>query len=336
MHAGKDARFAPDGTDLLEGAAVGADALVQDLGADLLFGEVIQAVLHLPLFAGIDVRKVREDVLFDLVLLLFARGAVELFEGGVQLRGRIGADRRVDVFRNVVQLHLTLGLADLLLDALDEGAQLLDLFMAEEDRADHLLVGDFLRPRLDHHDRVLRTGKAEGEAALFALSVVGIDDILAVHHADLHGAGRTGPGDVGNAQRDRAAEHRERFGRDVRVDGERGRDDHDVVEQALREERTDRAVDETGGEDPLIARTPFALFEAARDLADRVHLLFEVDLQREEIHPVARLIGHGYVDHDHRVAAAHHARAVRLLGVLARFDDDLSAADFRFKLSEIF
>ena len=43
-----------------------------------------------------------------------------------------------------MDVNLHLGLADLVLDALDEGADLLDLLMGEQDGAQHLLLGELL------------------------------------------------------------------------------------------------------------------------------------------------------------------------------------------------
>ena len=235
----------------------------------------------------------------------------------------------------MVQLHLALGFADLFLDLFDERALLFDLFMPEQDGADHIFVGNFLRARFDHHDGVFRSGKAQSDRALFALGIVGVDDVFTVYHPYLHRTRRSRPRDIGNAQSDRAAEHRERFGGNVRIDGKRGRDDHDVVVQPLREKGANGAVDEAGGEYPLIACPALALFKAARDLADRIHLLFEVDLQREKVHPLSGRFRHGYIDHYDCIAAANDARTVCLFRVLARFDDHLAAADLRFKLSEI-
>ena len=161
VYAGQDARLAPDGADILQPAAVGADTLVEDLRADFFFREIIQAVFDLARLVGIYVRKMREDVLFDLVLLLFAGAAVILFERGVEFGRSVSADGSVDVFGNVIQLHLPLRLADLFLNALDERALLFDLLMPEEDGLHHLFVGDLLRARLDHHDGVLRARKPE-------------------------------------------------------------------------------------------------------------------------------------------------------------------------------
>ena len=60
---------------------------------------------------------------------------------------------------------------------------------------------------------------------------------------------------------------------------------HDLhfVEEAVREQRADRAVDQARGQRLFLGRTTFALEEAARDAARGVGLLDVVDGQREEV-----------------------------------------------------
>ena len=61
-------------------------------------------------------------------------------------------------------------------------------------------------------------------------------------------------------------------------------DDLDFVEEAFREQRADRAVDQAAGQvSSSLGRTALALEEAARDLAGGVALLDVVDGQREEV-----------------------------------------------------
>ena len=69
----------------------------------------------------------------------------------------------------------------------------------------------------------------------------------------------------------------------IRVHGEHGLDDLHLVAQRVRKQRAQRTVDDAAGEDGLGARTAFTAEERARDLAGGVHLLFNVDGQREEV-----------------------------------------------------
>ena len=62
-----------------------------------------------------------------------------------------------------------------------------------------------------------------------------------------------------------------------------GRDDLHFVEEALGEQRADRAVDQARGQRLLLGRAAFALEEAAGDAARGVGLLDVVDREREEV-----------------------------------------------------
>ena len=277
----------------------------------------------------------RQHVGLHFVLFFFARLTVVLFQSLVQFSGSVFAHRRVQIFGNVVQVHFTLGFADLFLNFFNERTLFFDLFVTEQDRADHLFVGDLFRARFDHHDGVLGARKPEGKGALLALRVVGIDDEFAVYEPYLHGTRRARPGNIRNAQSDGTSEHGERLGRNVRIDGKRGGDDHHVVIQPLGEQRADGTVDQAGNQDAFIARSAFAFFETAGNFAYRIHFLFEIDLQREEVHALSGRFGHRHVDHHDRIAAADHARTVSLFRVFARFDEYFSSADLGFEYFEI-
>ena len=51
----------------------------------------------------------------------------------------------------------------------------------------------------------------------------------------------------------------------------------------FREERTDRAVDQAGKEGCRFGRFAFAFNKAAGDFADRIHLFFVIDGEREKV-----------------------------------------------------
>ena len=93
-------------------------------------------------------------------------------------------------------------------------------------------------------------------------------------------------------------------------------DNLDFVEEAVREERADRTVDQAGGERFLFGRTAFALEEAAGDLAGSVGLFDVVDGEREEVLAGLRfLLGHDRGEH-HRVVHLADAGAGGLTGDL--------------------
>ena len=116
------------------------------------------------------------------------------------------------------------------------------------------------------------------------------------------------------------------IGRVVHLVGrEDGEDDLDVVAVVLREERPQRAVGQPGGEDRVLGGPALALDEAAGDLAGGVHLLFELDLEREEVDAFARLLRCGRGRQDDGLAVGHQDRAAGLFRHAARLQGQRAA-----------
>ena len=86
-----------------------------------------------------------------------------------------------------------------------------------------------------------------------------------------------------SATRRRCADHRRDVRIDLGVDRHHRRDDLHVVVEAVGEERPQRTVDQPRRQRLLFRRAPFALEEAAGDLAGGVRLFLVVDGQRKEI-----------------------------------------------------
>ena len=86
----------------------------------------------------------------------------------------------------------------------------------------------------------------------------------------------------------------------------------------MREQRAQRAVDDAAGEDGLGARAAFTAEERARNLAGSVHLLFNIDGQREEVVVLLRAGtgGGGGQNHGIVVEVGGHS-AIGLLGEAA-------------------
>ena len=104
----------------------------------------------------------------------------------------------------------------------------------------------------------------------------------------------------------------------IRVHGEHGLDDLHFVAQGVREQRAQRAVDDAAGEDGLGARAAFTAEERARNLAGSVHLLFNINGQREEVVVLLRAGtgGGGGQNHGIVVEVGGHS-AIGLLGEAA-------------------
>jgi hypothetical protein len=100
-------------------------------------------------------------------------------------------------------------------------------------------------------------------------------------------------------------------------------DDHvHFVEEAFREQRTDRAVDQARGQGFMLAGLGFALEEAAGNLAGGVGLLDVVHREREEVLAGLRALGGHDGGQHHRAFDVHDDGAAGLAGDLAGFQDD--------------
>ena len=75
------------------------------------------------------------------------------------------------------------------------------------------------------------------------------------------------------------------------IDRQDRRDDLDLVPESFGERRTQRAIDQSCGQDRRLRRAPLPTEEAAGDLAGRVHAFLDVDRQREEVELLLRLRG---------------------------------------------
>ena len=129
-----------------------------------------------------------------------------------------------------------------------------------------------------------------------------VDDELAVDAADAHGAERAGERDVGNQSAAQAPLMQRMSGSIFAVGAEEHADDLRVVEVALREERTQRAVGHAAGEDFLFGRTAFALEVAAGEFAGGGGFFAVVDGEREQVLAFLDLGGGDGGDEDDGVA----------------------------------
>ena len=207
-------------------------------------------------------------------------------------------------------------------------AELDDLAVRELERLEDLLLGNLVRARLDHRQPFLRADDDQVElAVVLALAQGRVERQLAFDEADADGADRPEERHRREHKRGGCPVDAEDVVRGDHVRAEDGADHLNLVAEALRPERPDRAVDHPRREDGALGRAPLTLEEAARDLAGGVHPLLDVDGEREEVCALARLgapLGRG--EH-HRVATANDDGAVRLLREVAGFEADLLVPD---------
>ena len=236
----------------------------------------------------------------------------------------------------VVGLKGDLLLADRVADAFDEFDQTLIFLVGEHDAVEHRIVVYLVRAGLYHGDQVGGGSDCDGHLIALALLRGGVDDVFAVNQTEGNAGDGAVPGDLGDGNGDGRAEHGRDLGRAVRIDRHDRGDHGNVVAHILGEQRADRTVDDAGGKHGLFGRSALSSLPGAGDLADGIELLLIVHGEREEIHALAGLVGHGGSAEHVRAAVADHAGTAGELRHFAGLDDKRSAGDLGFKNLEIF
>ena len=236
----------------------------------------------------------------------------------------MGEDALLDLLDGLVERVLLLddGAVDLLplgnelVLSLAEGSKGL---LAKLHGGEHVVLGDLLGAGLDHRDEVGRAAQLQVQIGVLALLVGGVDDKLAGLHvaADAHAGKRALEGHAAKRHGQGSTHNVDDVEGVDLVGDERGGDDVHLVAEAVREARANRTVDHARGERGLLAGTALTLEVATRDAAGCVHLLVEVDGQREEV-VVLALLGDDHGVEHRGVALLDQARAGGLLGKLAR------------------
>ena len=111
---------------------------------------------------------------------------------------------------------------------------------------------------------------------------------------------------------------------------EHGDDDLRVAAEIIGEQRTDRAVDQAGGQRLLVGEAPFALQEAAGNAAGREGLFLIMNCERKEI--LAGLGGLGGDDGRQNCGLAPGGEygAIGLAGDAAGLENELAPAPVQF------
>jgi hypothetical protein len=208
------------------------------------------------------------------------------------------------------------GVADQFVDRVDCG---LHRAVAMHHRAEHHFLGQLVGFRLDHQHSALGACHHQVELRTLQLGRRRIHDVFTVEVADARRPDRPLERNAGQRQRGRRTDQ----SRDVRIDFGINRqhvyDDLHFVEESIRKQRTNRAVDQARRQRLLFRGTPLALEESARDSTGRVSLFDVVDSQREEV--LARFGLFARNDRRKHDGVIHRAddRSARLARDLARF-----------------
>ena len=173
-------------------------------------------------------------------------------------------------------------------------------------------------------DSVPATTRSSAES--FSSESGRVQHVFAVDETDACCANRAVKRQAGQRQRGGRADQRRNVGADFGVGRHHRGDDLHFVEEAIREQRADRAVDQAANQNFTVGRAAFALEEATGDATGSVGFFLVVDGQREEI-----LAGFDFRlgddgDQHHGVFNVDDNGAASLAGDFAGFQGDLMAA----------
>ena len=183
----------------------------------------------------------------------------------------------------------------------------------------------FVHFAFDHHDVVVGGADHEFHVGFLEFVECGVDHELTVHTGHTHFGDGTVEGYVAHGDGGRCGQAGEAVGSVDSVGGEEDNIDEGVGVVIVREKGTEHTVDQTGGEDFIIARAAFALEEAAGETTGSGEFLFVFNLQWHEIDTFSGFLGRYHGGQKHGVAHAHFYRSIGLLCQLAGLDSDGAA-----------
>ena len=336
VYARNQANLTGQRTNLIDAAAINALALIEQPSPDDEFLQFVDALVDLCLLLRVNFIKFCVDFLNNRRQALFA----DILVVGIQRKFYFINCKVLDCLEHIVVNFLRLEgkfrFADLSLHVGDKLCDLFNLLVTFGDGVEHGLVVHLVRTGLDHDDLLAGTGNGQLQVGTASLPLIRADDNLAVHQAHLHAADWAVPRNVRDGQREGGTQHTGNLRGVILIDRQNGHDDRNVVAHIFREQRTDRTVYQTGGQDGLLGRTSLSLEEGTGDFAHRIQLLLKIDRKREKVDALARLWGRGYIDQNGGVAVAHQHRAVCQAGHLSCFKGNLFAGKLCFKHSKIF
>ncbi len=316
VYPGQNAYLGGQRTDLVLGAPVHTVTFQKPRLDDLLLeliGDLVQILIHIGVIRQkqlVPFLDQRIPARLTDVLIVGIHGGLRLVHGG-------GNDL---IEQHLVEIGvgiLELGLADLLHHTVNEGDLLLVLLVGGADRLEHHVVRHFVGAGFDH-DHFLGGGNHRHvQIADLALLAVGVEHQLAVHQTDLQRAYRAVPGNIGDRQRGGGADQGGDLRRAVVVHTHDGAHHRHVVAEIIGKQGANGAVDDTGGQDPLLTGTAFPAVEAAGNTPHGVELLLKIHAQGEEIHAVTGTGCGGHTAQYAGLAVGNHNGGVGKLRQLA-------------------
>ncbi len=211
-----------------------------------------------------------------------------------------------------------------------------DSLLAEVHGTKHQLLGNLIGAGLDHGDVVGGAGDGQLEVGVFLLNIGGVDDELVGFGVvrDANASGRAVERRATEHKGGRSATDADAVGRILAIAHQRGGHNVDLALEAVGKAGANRSIDHARGERALFGGTGLTLEVAAGNAPDGVHLLDEVDGQREEV--VVLLLFRDDGRDEHRgLAAGDKHRTRGLLGKLTGFEAILFAVQLE-RLDDLF
>ena len=336
MHPWNQTNFSCQRTDFVDATTIHTFALVEQPSSDNEFLQFIDALVDLCCFLWILLVELCMDFLDDRSQTLFTN----VFVVGVQSKFYLVDSKFFDCLEHgrvyLLRFEGKFRFADFCLYICDELCDLLDFLMTLCNRFEHGFVVHLVGACFDHNDLLAGTGNGQLKVGMLSLLLVRADDDFTIHQTNLHTADWTVPRNIRDGQRKGGTQHTGNLRGVVLINRKNGHNNRNVVAHILREQRTDWAVHQTGGQDCLLGRAALTLDERAGDFTYRIQFFFKIDRQREKVYPFTRFLGSGHIDHYCGIAVANQYRAVCKTSHLACFKADLFAGKLGFKHSKVF
>ena len=147
-------------------------------------------------------------------------------------------------------------------------------FVSLVDSFDHGSLRNLISTCFDHDHFLSGGSNGQVQIALLPLLLAGIDDELAIDHAYLGHSAGTIKRNIRNAGSDSSTDHSHQLGTTLGIYAHYHVVQGYVVTVILGEQGTHRSVDDTAGQNCVLACFSFSFVESARDFSNGVHLLF--------------------------------------------------------------
>ena len=337
VNAGQQADFAGNMANLVERAAVGTAAGVENVIAEDVFAKAFEGALGERALLVHFLLGLFGDGLDDLFLesinevVAFVLGMLFGVESIVKLRAILFLQIFVDRFVKWQRLDDDFHRLELRVELLDGSDDFLDLRVAEFESIDDGFFGNFERAGLDHDDGFFGAGDNDVQQALLLFGDSRIGDKLAIEQADADASDGLFKREIGAIGGSGSSGHGDDIGIVVAVRGEHHRDDLCFIAPGFGEQRAHGAVDQARGENFFFRRAAFALEEATGDFSGGIGVFAIVDGQRKKIAVVGRGRHASRGEHD-GVTVARGDGAIRLLGNLSSFENEGASPDFHRNL----